>query len=118
MDINDYKEELLSFLNKTEINQLIAQLRKELINDEYYLYVIRNIETDEYYIGSSYDIEKRFKSHMNPSLTALSQNKWYLTENFLDEDYEIVERKKIKNVNKSDIMFEETDLLLKYIESG
>jgi hypothetical protein len=64
--MEELKFEILEKLNNKEINQLIYQLRKTIINDIYFLYVIRNKKTNQYYIGSSIDAEKRFKNHLHP----------------------------------------------------
>lgn len=110
--------ELIQQFNQKELKQLISYINQNLKNDDYYIYIIRNKITDEYYIGSSLNIEKRFHCHLHPSMTMLSKNKWELHELFLDSDYELMDSIELHNVTKQDVLFEETNTILNYIEQG
>lgn len=118
MDFEQISELVINTLNNYELKRLLSVIKKEIVNPKYYLYVIRNKITNEYYIGSTYDIDTRLRSHMHPSMTSLSKNKWELIEKFIDEDYEIIQRIKLKHVKRKDIHAEETQLILEYIEKG
>jgi hypothetical protein len=48
----------------------------------------------------------------------LSKNKWELKEIFKDEDYEIKDLKTLNNINKDEVFYQESKLILKYIEEG
>lgn len=72
-----------------------------------FVYILKSIKNNKYYIGSSFDVNKRFKQHNSGKVTYTKNNRPYALVFNQEFDNRIIARKverKIKNWKRKDFI--------------